>query len=239
MIQRSNPAFLSRANPKLPVGVGEAIREGTRNLSGLPLTFLGILNNVIELHRSCFQILPMKLQVSILVLIRLLAVHWSLQLVTVFGPQMLGLFRMPEQTAETYLYYAVLAAPLIALAALWFLAMPIARLVTRGISEDLSIGSVALADWYSLAFIGMGLYYLISSFAVVLGWAFYFLKSAATHHTASERALADALINSPNSYGAWQAVVTFLLGGFLLLHGRKFAVAFVRKHQKPMDEAGE
>ena len=131
VIQRSNLAFLSRANAKLPVGVGEAIRERTRNLSGLPLTFLGILNNVLELHRFCLQILPMKLQVSILVLLRLMAVHWSLQLVTVFGPQMLQLFRMPEQTAETYLYYAVLAAPLVAVAALWFLAMPIARLVSE------------------------------------------------------------------------------------------------------------
>ena len=238
MIQRFVPAFLSRASAKLPVGVGEAIREGTRNLSGLPLTVLEILNNVLELHRFCFQILPMKLQVSILVLLRLMAVHWSLQLVTEFGPQMLRLGRMSEPITETYLYYAVLAAPFIAVAALWLLAMPIARLITRGISGDLSIGWVALADWYTLAFIGIGLYYLIGYAAGALGWAYYIFKSASAHHADDGTALGSQM-HSPNFYDAWQVVVTFLLGGFLFLNGRKFAVAVARKHQKPTDEAGE
>ena len=180
----------------------------------------------------------MKLQVSILVLLRLLAMHWSLQFVTIFGPQMLQMVRMPESNLETFLYYALFAWPVVAVPALWFLAMPIAPLVTRGVSGDLSIGSLALADWYSLVFIGMGLYYLTSNFAGVLGWAYYFFKSASAHHADDGTAL-GSLMHSPNFYDAWQVMVTFLLGGFLFLNGRKFAVAFVRKQQKAPDEAGE
>lgn len=174
----------------------------------------------------------MKLQVFIMVVLRLLAVHGLLLVVTILAPQVLGVLRISGMTSNfSSTYYLLLLGSLVGVAALWFLAMPIARLVTRGVSGEFSTGSLTLVDGYSLAFIATGLYYLIGNLAGVLSWAHYLLQSASSRQYGVE--------NASTFYDAWQVVVTFLLGVFLFLNGRKFAVALVRKQQKVAGEPSQ
>ena len=63
---------------------------------------------------------------------------------------------------------------------LWVLALPIARLVTRRLPQEISLGALTLADCYSVAFIGVGLFCLASGLPQALTWRHFLLKAAAS-----------------------------------------------------------
>lgn len=127
-----------------------------------------------------------------------------------------------------------LAVPLIMLIGLilgailiWVYALSIARLVTRGVSRDLSFGSLSLADCYSVAFMGIGLFYIASHFPQVLNWAHYFLKTAA-----SASGFRDPAERGVNGYDVSQVLITFILGVVLFVKGRSWAAALARSQEK-------
>ncbi|HEY5037384.1 MAG TPA: hypothetical protein VII74_09660, partial [Chthoniobacterales bacterium] len=48
------------------------------------------------------------------------------------------------------------------------------RLVSRGVDTSVSIGSLSRSDLYSFAFVFLGLFFVLSSFADVINWIHYF-----------------------------------------------------------------
>ena len=49
------------------------------------------------------------------------------------------------------------------------------QLVSRGADTSVSIGGLTRADLYSFAFVFLGLYFILSSFADVINWIHYFV----------------------------------------------------------------
>jgi hypothetical protein len=128
----------------------------------------------------------MNIQSLVVVALRLLALDFLLRVAVQLTPQMLQLLKMDEQLGvagdsryRTTAWMALLAL-VVGAALLWFLAVPIARLVTRNVSQELSLGSLTLADCYSVVFIGIGLLYMVRCLPKVLSLANYFLTTPAS-----------------------------------------------------------
>jgi hypothetical protein len=100
--------------------------------------------------------------------------------------------------------------------ALWVLALPIARLVTHGISRDLSFGSMSLVDCYTVAFMGVGLFYVVALLGQVLSSGQLILKSAG-----SGVAIADG--EGPNRYELATTFIPFIAGVILFCKARAWA----------------
>jgi hypothetical protein len=92
----------------------------------------------------------MNLQSLIVVGLRLMALDFLLRVGVQLTPQILRFLRVyqpspfRESSSSMLLPWLVLAGLIAAAVALWFLALPIARIVTRGVSRDLSFGVMSL-----------------------------------------------------------------------------------------------
>jgi hypothetical protein len=173
----------------------------------------------------------MNLQSLIVVILRLMAFNFFLQVPIQLAPQLLRLTEVSRQDGfgEMASYVAV---PLIIVIGLivgailiWVFAPPIARFVTRGVSRDLSFGSMSLVDCYSVAFIGIGLYYMASHFPQVLNWSHYLFKAAASRP-------GDTWKEGVQWYDVSAAFVPFIIGVVLFVNGRSWSVGLARIQEK-------
>lgn len=171
----------------------------------------------------------MNLQSMIVVILRLMALNFFLQAAVRLSPQLLRLSQITreEQFARIAPYLFVPVTLVIGLIMggilIWVFALPIARLVTCGVSRDLSFGSLSLVDCYSVAFIGIGLFYIVGHFPLVLNAAHLFLKTAASG--------GDTGVG-PIGYNMTQAFIPFIVGAFLFVKGRSWAVALARSQEQ-------
>ena len=169
----------------------------------------------------------MNLQSLVVVVLRLMALDFLLRVAVTLTPPMLIYFRLyqrsPLDNTPSVLPLLVLAALVVCAVLLWFLALPIARLVTRGVSHDLSFGAISLVDCYSIAFIAVGLLYISSGLPQVLNWMWYLFKAAATNTGSSWK-------QGVKWYQVSQAFIPFIVGVVLFVKGRRWAVVLAR-HQ--------
>ena len=168
----------------------------------------------------------MNLQSLVVVVLRLMALDFLLRVAVQLTPQMLlyfGLYpRSPVDNPPSVLPWLVLAALVASAILLWFLALPIARLVTRGVSHDLSFVAMSLVDCYSIAFMSVGLLYFASNLPQVLNWMHYLLKMAASSS-------GDSWKEQVRWYDISQTVMTFIIGVVLFVNGRRWAVVLARR----------
>lgn len=169
----------------------------------------------------------MNLQSLIVVALRLMALDFLLRVAVQLTPQILQFLRIYEQSpldgSRSYMVlpWLMLVGLVVAAVLLWFLALPIARFVTRGVSHDLSFGAMSLVDCYSIAFMAVGLFYISSHLPQVLNWAHYFLKAAASGHREGEQSF--------SGYDVSQAFIPFIVGVVLFVNGRRWAVTLARR----------
>ena len=180
----------------------------------------------------------MNLQSLVVVVLRLMALDFLLRVAVQLTPQLLQFLiyersALDDSRSFIVLPWLVLGGLIAAAVLLWFLALPIARFVTRGVAHDLSFGVMSLVDCYSIAFMALGLFYISSHLPHVLNWAHYFLKMAASGARDSEQAV--------RGYDVSQAVIPFILGVFLFVNGRRWAVALARRQTEPatVDTTGQ
>ena len=167
----------------------------------------------------------------IVVILRLMALNFLLQVAVQLSPQLLR-FTEVSRLGGSSNPGSYLAAPLIMVIGLiigavliWVFALSIARFVTRGVSRDLSFGSLSLVDCYSVAFIGIGLFYIASHFPQVLNWAHYLFKAAASQP-------GDTWKQGVQWYDVSSAFITFIVGIALFVKGRSWAIALARWQEK-------
>jgi len=173
----------------------------------------------------------MNLQSLIVVILRLMALNFFVQVAIQLSPQLLRFTQLSRQGGLTemgsYLVVPVMLVIGLVVAAilLWVLALPIARLATRGVSQDLSFGSLSLVDCYSVAFMGIGLFYVASHFPQVLNWAHYLFKAAASKP-------GDTWKEGVQWYDVSSAFIPFAIGVVLFVKGRSWAVALAQRQDK-------
>jgi hypothetical protein len=171
----------------------------------------------------------MNLQSLIVVAIRLIALNFLLQTAVQLTPPMLQYLQMHGASAgdgsDSFLVvpWLFLAAIIFCAAMLWMVAFPVAQFVTRGVSQDISFGSLSLIDCYSIAFIGVGVFYIAGYLPETLNWAHHFLRTAASKPQFED--------NTFNPYDASRTIMSFIFGVILFVNGRRWAVALARKHE--------
>ncbi len=169
----------------------------------------------------------MNLQSLIVVILRLMALNFFLQVAIQLSPQLLRFTEMSRQAGPAVMgsYLAVpvfmVIGPIVGAILIWVFALSIARFVTRGVSRDLSFGSFSLVDCYSVAFIGIGLFYIAGHFAQVLNCAHYLFKAAASQP-------GDTWKQGVQWYDVWSVFIPFIVGIVLFVKGRSWSVALAR-----------
>lgn len=178
----------------------------------------------------------MNLQSLIVVVLRLMALDFLLRVAVQLTPQILQFFRLYEQSpldgsrSSMVLPWFMLVGLIVAAVLLWFLALSIARFVTRGVSHDLSFGAMSLVDCYSIAFMAVGLFYISSHLPQVLNWGHYLFKAAASR-------AGDSWKEGVEWYQVSQAFIPFIVGVVLFVNGRRWAVALGRRQTESASPA--
>src|SRR6266481_3300638 len=170
----------------------------------------------------------MDLQTLIVVILRLMSLNFLLQVAVQLAPQILRFTEMYQRAplddsrSLLVLPWLLVIGLIISAVLLWVFALPIARFVTRGVSHDLSFGALSLVDCYSIAFIGVGLFYIASHLPRVLNWTHYLFKAAASK-------TGDSWKEGVQWYDVSQAFIPFIVGVVLFTNGRRWAVALARR----------
>jgi hypothetical protein len=179
----------------------------------------------------------MNLQSIVVVLLRLMALHLVLLVIQMI-PMWLVLWPelLVQNSDERWLYFCLLVFVMFILLAsaalLWVRALPLAHLVIRPVLLEGSLGSLSLADCYSIAFIGLGLYQMVVNLAGVL--TFLHLMYAATN------SVADWMEPDKLSH-VFTSFVPFVIGLILFIKGRAWALKLAARQQavEPPPPTGE
>jgi len=170
----------------------------------------------------------MNLQSLVVVVLRLMALDFLLRVAVQLTPQILMVLRLSSHSplddsrSDLAVPLLFIVAMIICAVLFWVFALPIARLVTRGVSHDLSFGAMSLVDCYSIAFMAVGLFYISSNLPSVLNWTHYLFKMAATSAGSSWK-------EDVKWYDVSQAFIPFIVGVILFVNGRRWAVILARR----------
>lgn len=166
----------------------------------------------------------MNLQSLVVVALRLIALNFLLEILGMSIATVILQLNAPSSSNSSL--YSLLFYPgglLVCPFLLWFLSQSIARLVTRRLPQDISFGAMPLADCYSIAFIGVGVYYIAGYLTRVLTLTCHLFKGAAASS-------GYWWLREVNGTAIAQAYIPFIAGILLFAFGRKWAVMLARKH---------
>jgi len=111
--------------------------------------------------------------------LRLTAVNFLVRMLVEISTPLLisaGIYQRPTDQAPMMIAWALVGALFLGGVLLWSLAVPVARLVARGVPGDISFDNLTLADCYSLSFVGLGMVYIVGHSAGAWNWTMYFLR---------------------------------------------------------------
>jgi hypothetical protein len=165
----------------------------------------------------------MPLSSIVVIVIRLFALNWLLTAI----PLLLSAEATSPPDGRNGVPLLMLYVPsvvLVILAAVcWILAPAVARLVSRGVDSTVNIGGLSRSDLYHFAFVFLGLFFILSSFADVINWLHYFTLS----HEGSRH---DARIQ--NLYRLTRPCITLALGLVSLLGALRWTEKLVAYDNK-------
>ena len=117
----------------------------------------------------------MPLSSIVVIVLRLFALYWLFDALPRFASAAMTPLGRERSLSSVLAPYAPAVLLVIFATGLWILARAIGRLVSRGVDASVSIGGLTRADLYSFAFVFLGLYFILSSFADVINWIHYFV----------------------------------------------------------------
>jgi hypothetical protein len=134
---------------------------------------------------------------------------------------------LASMTASSFSISAALGGSV----AMWVFAMPISRFVTRGVSEDVTLGTLTLRDCYSFGFVIVGLFFIVGGFAEAVSSTYsYLTRGSLVQQFPSEPMMRSQMFN---------AYLRCLLGYILLSGGRKWSRRLATKHlDDPAEQHG-
>jgi hypothetical protein len=116
---------------------------------------------------------------------------------------------------------AIVVIYLLCAAALWLCSPWIGRVMSRGCSSEVETKPLLLYDLYSLAFVGVGLFYAAGSLGPSLSWLFYALSQSGGESALSQQ-------DKVNYYQFFQCLADLAIGLFLVLKARHLASRLLR-----------
>lgn len=167
----------------------------------------------------------MPLASIVVIVVRLFALNWLLTSV----PLLLSAAAAYRPSDEHQLFgFVILYAPgvllLVFAAAFWILAPTVAGSVTRSVNTNLNIDGLSRSDLYSFAFVFLGLYFILSSFADVINWIHYFATLSHYNLTSNPR--------HEDLYGLTRPFLTLIAGLVSLLGAPRWTTKLLSRDQK-------
>ena len=161
------------------------------------------------------------------VALRLMSIHWLLGSAIQLGPLLIQLIRsnrglLDEAATFGFLPWSLLAVSLFASLGLWVFASDLARMASRGTNPDIPAGSISASDGYSIAFVGIGMFYVISDLPHILNWIHYLFRAALSHPGSSWE---DPI----PWYDVSQPFMRFTAAVLLVIKARSWADRLVRR----------
>jgi len=154
----------------------------------------------------------MPLSTIVLIVLRLFCVCWLVDGLTglavgfaYYNPQASIIAQLLEPV--TFVLFAVVG---------WIIAPTLSRLVIGQRDAVIQSSELTLGDLYAFAFVFLGLYFSLSSFADTLNWFHYFLWV-----NAGNRLLPSE--NAPSYYSLSRALISLIPGLVCLFPGRRWA----------------
>jgi hypothetical protein len=169
----------------------------------------------------------MPLSNIVVIVVRLFALNWLLTAIPLFLSAAATPLLRDRSVATVLVPYVAPLLLLILATVLWTLALAIARLVSRGVDTTVSIGSLSRADLYSFAFVFLGLFFILSSFADVINWVHYFAT------VSREDPRHDPRVQ--NLYQLTRPCLTFALGLVSLVGAPRWTKKLVAYEQKSQE----
>ena len=167
----------------------------------------------------------MPLSSIVVIVIRLFALNWLLTAIPLLLSAAATTPLPPRSDLSAALMAYVPAVLLLTFAAImWMVARAVARFVSRGVDTSVSMGSLSRSDLYSFAFVFLGLYFILSSFADVINWLHFFATASPGGDGHAAR--------SQNPYQLARPCVTLALGFVSLLGAPRWTSKLVARDQK-------
>jgi hypothetical protein len=116
----------------------------------------------------------MPLSSIVLIVVRLFALSWLLQALALIASAIAVPLPYRHYMSATLIHYGPAVFLAILAIFLWILAPAVARFVSGGFDASVNMGSLSRSDLYSFAFVFLGLFFILSSFADVINWIHYF-----------------------------------------------------------------
>ena len=162
----------------------------------------------------------LNIQSLVVVALRLTALNFFLRIFVEISTPLLtaaGVYRHSPDDEPLMIGWGLVGCLLLGAILLWALALPVAKLVAKGVPLELSLGDLSLADCYAIAFMGVGLVYIVSHLAPVWNWTAFMVQS---------------LIHGPRypwsdrtrGYQVATAFLPFIAGIVMVIRGRKWAL---------------
>jgi hypothetical protein len=117
----------------------------------------------------------MPLSSIVVVVLRIFALYGLFWALPLFGSAAITPVGRDQSLSVVLAPYAPALLLVIFATGIWILARAIGRLVSRGVDTSVNIGGLTRADLYSSAFVFLGLYFILSSFADLINWIHYFV----------------------------------------------------------------
>jgi hypothetical protein len=116
----------------------------------------------------------MPLSSIVLIVVRLFALSWLLQALALIASAIAVPLPRGHYAFAILIHYGPVVLLTILAIFLWILSPVVARFVSRGFDTAVNMGSLSRSDLYSFAFVFLGLFFILSSFADVINWIHYF-----------------------------------------------------------------
>jgi hypothetical protein len=163
----------------------------------------------------------MNVKSLIVIVLRLIALNFLVRVIVELTTPLLvfaGVYHRTSDDASMPVGWVLVITLVLGAICLWVLALPVARLVARGVPNEISLGDLSLADCYSIIFMCVGLCYIVGHAAGVWNWTVFMLNS---------------MIHGPRypwndrgrGYEIANAFIPFIIGLALLIKRRKWALA--------------
>jgi len=153
------------------------------------------------------------------ILLRLFALNWFLTGVT----RLLGLFSMPSGLFDVELLITPLGYCSAGMV-VWTVAPRFSRLLAAGHDGQFNLAGVTERQFYTAAFLVVGLFFTLDSFARVFNWVHLFLVSKAP----------DPMLyqdEQPSYYHLTEDLMTFIAGVVVMLTSRLWAAKLTPSRQ--------
>lgn len=159
----------------------------------------------------------MPLSSIVVIVIRLFALNWLVSAVPLLLTAAMTPLPHQRDLSAGLIPYAPAVLLLVLAAVLWILARAIARFVSRGVDTSVSMASLSPSDLYTFAFVFLGLFFMLSSFADAINWIHYFATVSRQDPTRDPHYL----------YQFTRPCLTFVAGSISLLGARRWAKKLV------------